>query len=935
MIPQEAESRFIRRQRREMLRIPQSSCLVVALTGLLLLIGRHHCSAYEGAYRYRGLVDVAVPLTDQGELLNSTLAETTLEPTPMPTPEPTLSTTDPLPVLLTPAPSDQGKVTAFFHLYFQIEGGPLTEGYMNATQIVSFQGLMATLPDYYLPLEIREVTPVFCEFKDQMFLDSGLETFEPFPPQFDSMAPSQTPGGLSTTLQPTAGPDAQTRQTAGAPANRNFRWLGVLGLSKLANAFGEQPTGPGGMSKQSKQQGSSTAVSNQPKETIGSRRMQQLPPGSFIVNGTQIYVYYFQMEFSSASETGLANLTQRPVEFADYIIENGGNVSMGLAQILGVDSPERLEIFSIFEADQISDAPSVAPSLAPSGSFAPSSGPTVSSAPSVSPQPSQNPSIPPTSAPSSHPTAAPSSLPTFGINSTAVDNYDVTFVVQAPSQAGYMNESQEAEFCFYMENQTAVFAPEAVDRVVTNCTFLGEALIGAQVPITLSPSSPVTQEGNTVTTPANETRRRTRFLLRRQPPPRISSRNSTLSGVRTRPYDNRTNTTRSYLLLPVPQPPSTQQTQRRIQEEFLLEQPNNTYIYSFRMRYTSDTENVENFTADFFNSLLAGASWFNPMLTDVLNLNESHNLQIISAQTFQTKSSAPSQSPAPSESPTLYPTEFPPTLEPTSSPTDLPTPTGSPTKAPIIAAAGASVNDATAPPESNNSGGVNGTTLVIVVLVVALGSLASLVGLAWFYKTRQSKMQQLIMENMNTNEEQSGRDGGAGGQSKNQTSSRTTASGALRSRYDDTVATVPLSHSGEGAMGAPLQVVTGHDGHLVMAPSNSESILSNPSLLSNGQGDDEVDVDLVGHDHPDSFPPDDFDRFKDQNLEKMRSHVEDNVTGMDGMMSQALTHALMPGGDNASLLWSGAQEAMEIEANALWEVTDWMKKSEFALVDEK
>jgi hypothetical protein len=932
MIPQEAESIFVRRrQRQETLRIAQMPWLVVVLTGLLLLIGSQHCNASEEVDRHRDLqTDLTVPLPEPGALTNSTLAATTLDPTPLTTTEPTLSPTDPTPVELTVAPLDQGKITAYFQLYFQIEDGPLAEGYMNDTQILYFDWLMETMHDNYLPLEIREVTPVFCDFEDQLYLDFALSRFVPFPPEFTSLAPSQTPK---------AGPDAETPQTAAGPANRNLRWLEALGLSKLTNAISEQPTGADGLSRQSRHQARSAVMSNPANGTLSTRRMQQLPPG-FVVNDTHYYVYYFQMEFSSASEIGLVNLTKRPFELENYVNENGGDVAKDLAQILGVDPLERLAIITMDETPRISDAPSAAPTHAPSASFVPSSAPTASSAPSTSSKPSQMPSLPPTWAPSLSPSAAPSSLPTFDNNSTVFENYDVTVMLQHPlSTAGYMNESQEAEFCFNMENQTAVFAHEAVGRVVTNCTFFGEVLIVAQEPITLAPRLGATQEANT-TIPATApgTRRRRASFLRRSPPTRSSTGNITHTRARTRLYYNGTNTTQSYLLWPVAQPPRTKQTKRRIQEEeFLSGFPNHTYTYSFRMRYTSESENLENYTNYFFLSLLEGASWFNPMLTDILNLNASNNLQIQSAQTFQTKSSAPTQSLDPSESPTLYPTELPPTTAPTFKPTDTPPPTASPTSAlsPVASASATSV----APPENNDSGGVDGTTLVVVVVVVALGSLASLAGLAWFYKSRQSKMHQLIIENMNANEEQLGRDGGSGGQSKNQ---NTGTSGAARSRYDDTVATVSLSPCGEGALGAPLQMDTGRNGHLVMAPSTSESILSNPSLLSNGQGEDEVDVDLVGHD-VDEFhtgdsmlsPLDDFDRFKDQNLEKMRSHVEDNVTGMDGMMSQALTHALMPGGDNASLLWSGAQEAMEIEANALWEVTDWMKKSEFASVDEK
>ena len=83
-------------------------------------------------------------------------------------------------------------------------------------------------------------------------------------------------------------------------------------------------------------------------------------------------------------------------------------------------------------------------------------------------------------------------------------------------------------------------------------------------------------------------------------------------------------------------------------------------------------------------------------------------------------------------------------------------------------------------------------------------------------------------------------------------------------------------------------------------------------------------------------PLDDFDRFKDQKLEDMRSSVEANVAGIEGMMSQALTMALMDGGNpSVGMLWDGAMAGDEIEANALCEVTDWMKRHDFASFDEQ
>ena len=86
---------------------------------------------------------------------------------------------------------------------------------------------------------------------------------------------------------------------------------------------------------------------------------------------------------------------------------------------------------------------------------------------------------------------------------------------------------------------------------------------------------------------------------------------------------------------------------------------------------------------------------------------------------------------------------------------------------------------------------------------------------------------------------------------------------------------------------------------------------------------------------------DEFDQYKDQNLEKMRAEVEGNLAGFDGMMSQALTKALMdddePNVVASDLLWGGIGQpsGTEIEASGLCEVTDWLKRNDNASVDGK
>jgi len=115
--------------------------------------------------------------------------------------------------------------------------------------------------------------------------------------------------------------------------------------------------------------------------------------------------------------------------------------------------------------------------------------------------------------------------------------------------------------------------------------------------------------------------------------------------------------------------------------------------------------------------------------------------------------------------------------------------------------------------------------------------------------------------------------------------------------------------------------------------SPSESLVSNQSLLSAGYslggGDSGDEVDATPK------LQDEFDHFKDQNLEKMRTDVEGNLPGFDGMISQALTKAFLDDEDEAlmeesELMWGGSdtQKGSEVEASALCDVTDWLKRND-------
>jgi len=122
--------------------------------------------------------------------------------------------------------------------------------------------------------------------------------------------------------------------------------------------------------------------------------------------------------------------------------------------------------------------------------------------------------------------------------------------------------------------------------------------------------------------------------------------------------------------------------------------------------------------------------------------------------------------------------------------------------------------------------------------------------------------------------------------------------------------------------------------------SPSESLLSNKSLLSAGEAEG---FGVESGDEADGTKnlQDEFDQYKDQNLENFRSDVEGNLLGFEGIMSAAVTNALMGDEENrtdpAELLWGchGNPKGPDIEASALCEVNDWLKRNENASAERK
>ncbi len=118
---------------------------------------------------------------------------------------------------------------------------------------------------------------------------------------------------------------------------------------------------------------------------------------------------------------------------------------------------------------------------------------------------------------------------------------------------------------------------------------------------------------------------------------------------------------------------------------------------------------------------------------------------------------------------------------------------------------------------------------------------------------------------------------------------------------------------------------------------SDDSLISPNSVIStgssvNGGGSDDEEYDGT------QVLADEFEKYKDRNLEKMRANLEGNVSNFDSMMSQALTNALMDDDEedgNEPAIMIGEKDSVQIEVDLLCEMNDWLKRTDGAGIDDK
>lgn len=317
----------------------------------------------------------------------------------------------------------------------------------------------------------------------------------------------------------------------------------------------------------------------------------------------------------------------------------------------------------------------------------------------------------------------------------------------------------------------------------------------------------------------------------------------------------------------------------------------------FEMTYSSVYINVTDYPI-FFQQYINRNNFTIVSKMQTLDLNVTQAQQ---AQRFVVITTEPTVAPGP------IPTAMP-SLLPSGSSTPSIQPSLNPTPIPTVPPSDLSTAPTTSPQADLNQDGPTTETIVIVVSVVIACSIV-LVGLLIYCRKRTLDRDRQFRSN-------------------------------TVQRKDGVLQQPPFGLSTEGHMSG----INGQDfvrTHSLVKGDEvdlkNESLISGQSLLSAGSS---MDGDSHDEADPTHVLADEFDQYKDPHLERMRADVEGNLTGFDSMMSQAFTRAYIDDDDNfdpRELLWGGNGKltGAEIEASALGEVTDWLKRKENATIQEK
>ena len=146
----------------------------------------------------------------------------------------------------------------------------------------------------------------------------------------------------------------------------------------------------------------------------------------------------------------------------------------------------------------------------------------------------------------------------------------------------------------------------------------------------------------------------------------------------------------------------------------------------------------------------------------------------------------------------------------------------------------------------------------------------------------------------------------------------------LQATYDENISENDTPGNDAGEFSIPL--------HDQTAPSISQSLSPLANLMANRSGSfstNSFDETLSSSSHYLRDGDDEFDKYKDEVLEKLRVEVEETIDGVEGMLSLAITNVFMDAeGAHLDLSWIGGEDLGSIEASCLCQTFEWARKTD-------
>ena len=306
-------------------------------------------------------------------------------------------------------------------------------------------------------------------------------------------------------------------------------------------------------------------------------------------------------------------------------------------------------------------------------------------------------------------------------------------------------------------------------------------------------------------------------------------------------------------------------------------------IIDYTMEYSSTTLNVTGYTDMFISYMNGNLAMVTRDLQELgLDVMDAMETQFVQVETTGPTATAVPSLPPPTTTP--FPTSPPPTI-PTSRPTSLTFP---PTPGPM---------------DANGTEAPGRDWLPVIVPVTVLSGMAVLIAIVFLTKRNRTRH-----------------------------NARATSMRRRNRRGDE------YPSGGDAALQVGTHYLSASEQGITVIPR-----LDSPdsmSLVSDGDSGASPGSGKFSTDETKKLQ-DEFDEYKDLNLEELRTNVEGNLSGFEGIMSAAMTKALMGDEDAVldtnELLWGckGNPTGAEVEASALVIVSDWIKRNDTAPVERK